>query len=74
MQAQDFAINLKDGLASFVHDSRVFTETEELLADYVAHGVTSLVMTEFSDYFSFSFRKFTATGQASLAAFSLPMP
>ena len=42
MQAQDLAINLKDGLASFVHDGRVFTDMEELLADHVAHRVISL--------------------------------
>jgi hypothetical protein len=38
MQAQDLAIDLHDGLASFVHDGRVFTEKEQLLAD---HGVLS---------------------------------
>ena len=42
MQAQDLAIDLHDRLASFVHNSRVFTETEELLADHIAHRVTSL--------------------------------
>src|SRR5262252_6926017 len=37
MQAQDLAIDRKDWLASFVHDGRIFTEMEELLADHVAH-------------------------------------
>ena len=42
MQAQDLTIDLKDGLASLVHNGRVFTETEELLADHVAHLIISL--------------------------------
>ena len=42
MQGQDLAINLKDRLASFVQDGRVFTNTKELLADDIAHRVISL--------------------------------
>jgi len=42
MQRQDLSIDLKDGLASLVHDGRVFTNTEELLADHIAHRVFSL--------------------------------
>src|SRR6266704_6889981 len=42
MHAQDLAINLKDGLASFVHNNPASTETEELLADCIAHRVISL--------------------------------
>jgi len=42
MQAQNLAIDLKDGLASFVQNSRVFTDMKELLTDDIAHRVTSL--------------------------------